>query len=181
VRPWRQASGASSREERTVPSPRGLCHQNNYNQVRTALCLSLEEKETTYAKKQLSQPPLRGVVEPPRPPYIIPRVAPHCVNTLMIQHAAHKTRFYWAKISPRVGEHICSPRSMLGAVGVRLCGWCGGFFSLSLSRAHSSTIIIPRSLRLLSLRGSGAHGEDGVHRRERARGGPIFYTVVPSP
>ena len=33
---------------------------------------------------------------------VITRVAPHCVNTLMILHAdaAHKTRFYRAKLSP---------------------------------------------------------------------------------
>ena len=41
--------------------------------------------------------------------------------TLMIQHVAHKTRFYRAKLSPRVGEHICSLISMLGAVGVGFC------------------------------------------------------------
>merc|ERR1711965_488833 len=42
-----------------------------------------------------------------RPPFrFITRVAPHCDNTLMIQHAAHKTRFHRAKLSPGIGEHI---------------------------------------------------------------------------
>ena len=41
------------------------------------------------------------------PPFrFITRVAPHCDNTLMIQHAAHKTRFHRAKLSPGIGEHI---------------------------------------------------------------------------
>ena len=38
--------------------------------------------------------------------YIITRVAPHCVNTLMIQHAAHKPRFQdGLNLSPGIGEH----------------------------------------------------------------------------
>ena len=41
------------------------------------------------------------------PPFrFITRVAPHCDNTLMIQHVAHKTRFHRAKLSPGIGEHI---------------------------------------------------------------------------
>ena len=55
----------------------------------------------------------------------ITRVAPHCVNTLMIQHAAHKTRFYRAKLSPRVGEHMLAEiHAWCGGCG--LCGLCGG-------------------------------------------------------
>ena len=41
------------------------------------------------------------------PPFrFITRVAPHCDNTLMIQHVAQKTRSYRAKLSPGIGEHI---------------------------------------------------------------------------
>ena len=39
------------------------------------------------------------------PPFrFITRVAPHCDNTLMIQHVAQKTRSYRAKLSPGIGE-----------------------------------------------------------------------------
>ena len=60
------------------------------------------------------------------PPFkFITRVAPHCVNTLMIQHVAHKTRFCRAKLSPRVGEHMLAEiDAWCGGCG--MCGLCGG-------------------------------------------------------